>query len=100
MEVTTLRTRILEEASRDQRKGSDPSAREQRKAAAAYGRLVKASCKSKAPGQLSLRVAPRGKGASLKKLLGGRAQAGIVRTAPPGATDGPNAQLSVKWHRG
>lgn len=81
------------------RRGFRPSARKRRKAAAAYGRLVNASCSSKAPGRLAFRVSARGKGATLNRLLGKRGRAGVVRSAPAGAKDGPNAKMTVRWRR-
>lgn len=81
------------------RPGSHPSARKQRRAAAAYGRLVRASCTSRRPRRLALHVTARGEGAKLNRLLGRRAHAGLVRSAPRSAKDGPKAKLAVTWRR-
>lgn len=81
------------------RRGSRPSARKRRKAAAAYGRLVNASCRSEAVGRLKLRVTARGERAKLNRLMGKRARAGVARSASRPARDGPNAKMTVRWRR-
>ena len=81
------------------RRGSRPSPRQRRKAAAGYRRLVAASCRSSSPRRLKFRVTARGTSAKLNPLLGRRARAGVVRVAPRTAKEGPNAKLRVRWRR-
>ncbi|MGH2836720.1 MAG: hypothetical protein ACRDJY_00045 [Thermoleophilaceae bacterium] len=76
-------------------KGTKVTKRKLRRARAAQGRQIAASC-SERTGKLSLSVRARGD-KKLPAITGRRIQSGVTHGAPRGAGDGPDRQLTVRW---
>jgi hypothetical protein len=77
-----------------------PTARRHRQLTRMLNASVRARCGTPGPGYLAIDVRPRGRGNTVRSLLGSRARAGYGRSVPQGASDGPNAKLTVSWRRG
>jgi hypothetical protein len=82
------------------RRGRHPGARTRRRVVQRTRGLLRARCSSDSSGRLELQLSARGKGRTLRGLLGRRVRVGLGRSKPRSGSDGPNPQLVVRWESG